>query len=181
MKLKVKKINYETGNKKDIIINIKDAQALGQKAGGRLIVKNTGSNSLEERYWIGIMQIDYSNSIVNPGEIGISLDILKTNKAINENTILSIKPAELPDSFMFIQKKIKGNKLNSEELNKIVNDTVSGLLSRIDLAAFITSVNINGMDNEEMTALTLAEARSGEIFDFGPNIFDKHSTKIHNS
>ncbi len=181
MKLKVKKINYETGNKKDIIINIKDAQVLGQKAGDRLIVKNIGSKSLEERYWIGILQIDYSNSIVSPGEIGISLDILKEKREIKDNMVLSIKPAELPDSFRFIQKKIKGNKLNSEELNKIISDAATGLLSRIDLAAFITSVNILGMDNEEMTALTLAEARSGEAFDFGPDVYDKHSTKNHNS
>ena len=181
MKLKVKKINYETGNKKNIIINVKDAQVLGQKAGDRLIVKNIGSKSLEERYWIGILQIDYSNSIVSPGEIGISLDILKEKREIKDNMVLSIKPAELPDSFRFIQKKIKGNKLNSEELNKIISDAATGLLSRIDLAAFITSVNILGMDNEEMTALTLAEARSGETFDFGPDVFDKHSTKNHNS
>ena len=32
------------------------------------------------------------------------------------------------------------------------------------------------MDNEEMTALTLAEAKSGNIFDFGPEVYDKHST-----
>ena len=176
MKLKVKKINYETGNKKNIIINVKDAQVLGQKAGDRLIVKNIGSKSLEERYWIGILQIDYSNSIVSPGEIGISLDILKEKREIKDNMVLSIKPAELPDSFRFIQKKINGNKLNSEELNKIISDAATGLLSRIDLAAFITSVNILGMDNEEMTALTLAEARSGETFDFGPDVYDKHST-----
>ncbi|MFX1411435.1 MAG: AMP phosphorylase [Promethearchaeota archaeon] len=176
MKLKVKKINYETGNKKDIIINVRDAQVLGQKAGDRLIVKNTGIKSIDERYWIGILQIDYSDSIVNPGEVGITLDILKERKEIQDDMVLSIKPAELPDSFRYIQKKINGEKLKGEELNKIINDATTGLLSRIDLAAFITGVNIQGMDNEEMTSLTLAEARSGELFDFGPDVFDKHST-----
>jgi len=60
-----------------------------------------------------------------------------------------------------------------------MTDAVSGSLSKIDLAAFITGVSINGMDNEEMTALTLAETRSGEIFYFGIDVYDKHSTKIH--
>ena len=32
------------------------------------------------------------------------------------------------------------------------------------------------MDDYEMTALTLAETRSGEFFNFGSDVFDKHST-----
>ena len=178
MKLKVKKINFETGNTKDVVINIKDAQELGQKAGERLFVKNPKSKSIEDKYWVSIIQIDYSGSMVNPGEIGIFLDILKEKKDLNHDMIISVKPADPPDSFKFIQKKIKGNKLKSEEINSIISDAVSGALSRIDLAAFITGVAINGMDNEEMTALTLAETRSGEIFYFGMDVYDKHSTKI---
>jgi len=179
MKLKVKSINFETGNTKDVVLNIKDAQELGQKAGERLYIKNLKSKSIEEKYWVAIIQIDYSNSIVQSGEIGIFLDILREKKDLNENAIVSIKPADPPDSFKFIQKKIKGLKLSSEEISSIINDAVSGSLSRIDLAAFITSVSINGMDKEEMTALTLAETRSGEIFYFGMDVFDKHSTKIY--
>jgi AMP phosphorylase len=90
--------------------------------------------------------------------------------------MLSIKPADPPESIMFIQKKIKASKLAVEEINKIIKDAVSGSLSRIELAAFITGVAINGMDHDEMTALTLAEARSGKIFNFGTDVFDKHST-----
>ncbi|MFX0075181.1 MAG: AMP phosphorylase [Candidatus Hermodarchaeota archaeon] len=176
MKLKVKTINFETGNTKDVVINIKDAQTLGQKAGDRINIKNLESSNIEEKYWIAILQVDYSNSLVKPGEIGVFLDILKEKPTIKNNMILSVKSADPPDSFKFIQKKIKGNKLSSEEINSIISDTVSGALSRIDLAAFITGASINGMDNEEMTALTYAEARSGEIFNFGPEVYDKHST-----
>ncbi len=179
MKLKVKSINFETGNTKDVVLNIKDAQELGQKAGERLYIKNLKSKSIEEKYWVAIIQIDYSDSIVQSGEIGIFLDILREKKDLNENTMLSVKPADPPDSFKFIQKKIRGLKLSSEEISSIINDAVSGSLSRIDLAAFITGVSINGMDNEEMTALTLAETRSGEIFYFGMDVYDKHSTKIY--
>lgn len=176
MKLKVKTINFETGNTKDVVLNIKDAQKLGQKAGDRINIKNLASKNIEEKYWIAILQVDYSNSLVEPGEIGIFLDILKEKTTLQNGMILSVKPADPPDSFKFIQKKIKGNKLTTEEINSIISDAVSGSLSRIDLAAFITAVYINGMDNEEMTSLTYAEARSGEIFNFGPEVYDKHST-----
>jgi len=176
MKFKVKEINFETGNTKVVVINIKDAQELGQKAGERIAVKNPQSKSLEDKYWVAILQIDYSNSLVHPGEIGIFLDILKEKKDLVDNMMISVKPADPPDSFKYIQKKIRGAKLTTEEINSIIQDTVSGSLSRIDLATFITAVSINGMDNEEMTALTYAEARSGELFDFGPEVYDKHST-----
>ncbi len=176
MKLKVKEINFETGNTKDVVLNIKDAQKLGQKAGERIIVKNAQSKSLEDKYWVAILQIDYSNSLVLPGEIGIFLNLFKEKQDLVDNMMISVKPADPPDSFKYIQKKIRGTKLTTEEINSIINDAVSGSLSRIDLAAFITAVSINGMDNEEMTSLTFAEARSGELFDFGPEVYDKHST-----
>ncbi len=179
MKLKVKEINFETGNAKDIVLNIRDAQELGQKAGERIIVKNIRSKSIEEKYWVAIIQIDFLGSIVEPGEIGVFLNLLREKKDLKNQMIVSVKPADPPDSFRFIQKKIKGQKLSSEEINNIISDAVSGSLSRIDLAAFITGVSINGMDNEEMTALTLSETRSGEIFYFGMDVYDKHSTKTY--
>ena len=173
MKLKVRKINFETGNTKDVILNFKDAAKLGQKAGDRIIIKDVESKTINGKYKVAIIQIAYSDSIIAPGEIGLFANTLRE---IKNNAIVSVKPAEHPDSFKFIKKKIMGKKLSSEEINKIISDSSSGLLSSIELSSFITSVNIHGMDNEEITALTLAEARSGEIFDFGPNVFDKHST-----
>jgi len=178
MKLKVKEINFETGNSKDIVLNIKDAQELGQKAGERVFIKNIRSRSIEDKYWVAIIQIDYSGSIVNAGEIGVFVNLLREKKDLKNEMVISVKPADPPDSFRFIQKKIKGHKLSSEEINSIITDAVSGSLSRIELAAFITAVSINGMDNEEMTALALSETRSGEIFYFGMDVYDKHSTKI---
>ncbi|MFX1315850.1 MAG: AMP phosphorylase [Promethearchaeota archaeon] len=173
MKLKVKKINFETGHTKDVILNFQDAAELGQKAGDRIIIKNVKSKSINGKYRVAIVQIAYSDSIIAPGEIGLFVDTLRD---IENNSILSVKPAEPPNSFKFIKKKIVGSKLNSEEITNIISDATSGLLSSIELSSFITSINIHGMDNEEMTALTLAEARSGEIFDFGPDVYDKHST-----
>ncbi|MFW9900511.1 MAG: AMP phosphorylase [Candidatus Thorarchaeota archaeon] len=176
MKLKVKEINFETGNAKDIVLNDKDAQELGQKAGERVIIKNIESKSITEKYWVAIIQIDYLGTIVKSGEIGVFRNLLRERKELKNEALVSVKPADPPDSFRFIQKKIKGQKLTSEEINNIITDAVSGSLSRIDLAAFITGVSINGMDNEEMTALTLSETRSGEIFYFGMDVYDKHST-----
>ena len=176
MNLKVKKIDFETGNQKDVVLNSKDAERLGQKAGERVIVKNKESSSMDQKYWVGIVRIDYAGTLISEGEIGIFSDTLRVVASKNFIENVSVKPADPPDSFKFIQKKVRGEQLTSEEINKIVDDAVSGHLSRIDLAAFITSISINGLNNKEMTALAIAETRSGEVFNFGPKVFDKHST-----
>lgn len=174
MKLKVKKINFETGNTKVVVLNLKDAEKIGKKAGDHLILKSVNSDKF--RPLIAILDVAYSDSIVAPGEVGIFLDICKD---LGNCEMISVKPAEVPDSFKFIKNKIKGNKLSAIEINRIIEDAVSGSLSQIELASFITGVTIKNMDNEEMTALTIAEAKSGSVFNFGTEVYDKHSTKIH--
>jgi AMP phosphorylase len=176
MKLTVKKINFETGNMKDVVLNNLDAAKLDKKAGERVIVKNVEAKNLEEKYWVAIIQIAHSNEIVAPGELGIFVDTLNDIKNLHAGSKVSVKPAEHPDSYKHIQEKVNGNKLRSEEINDIVDDAVSGLLSQIELSSFITGVAIHGMSNREMKALTLAEAKSGEVFDFGQEVYDKHST-----
>ncbi|MFO8018937.1 MAG: hypothetical protein R6U96_09900 [Promethearchaeia archaeon] len=181
MKLTVKKIDFETGNQKDVVLNSKDAEKLGQKAGERIIVKNKETKSIDKKYWVGIVRIDYSGNLISEGEIGIFSDTLRSiaNTDFIEN--VSVKAADPPNSFKFIQKKIKGNVLSAEEINSIVDDAVLGHLSNIDLAAFITGVEINGLNNSEMTSLTMAETKTGEVFDFGYDVYDKHSTYIEAS
>jgi thymidine phosphorylase len=148
---------------------------LGSKAGERVIIKNIRSEEFKRKFSISILQIAYSDSIVMPGEIGI-FNNLKKYKKESEVSIHSIEP---PESFQIIRKKIGGEKLTATEVDKIIEDVVSGHLSEIELASFITGVNINGMDNDEMTALALAEVKTGQVFDFGPKVYDKHSTKAH--
>jgi AMP phosphorylase len=173
MKLKVKKLNFETGNVKVVVLNSNDASRMGQKAGDRLILKEILTET--QKPLIVILDIAHSEDFIKQGEVGIYLDILKDYEGF-EGKNISVVPADAPESFKYIQKKIKGKKLSTEEINSIISDSVSGHLSQIELAAFITGVSINGMDNEEMTALTLAEATNGEIFYFGDEVFDKHST-----
>ena len=176
MKLKVKNINFETGNVKVVVLNSIDAEKLGQKAGERVLIKSIGSKSVGMEQLIAILDISYTDSMVSPGEIGIFLDTFKNIENADQIKQISIHPTEAPASFAYIKKKVKGQKLSSEEIYSIINDAASGHLSQIELATFVTAVAINGMDNYEMTALTLAETKSGDFFNFGPDVFDKHST-----
>ncbi len=46
----------------------------------------------------------------------------------------------------------------------------------IEIAAFIVALQIHGASDDEVVDLTMAMAHSGEIVDFGPEVYDKHST-----
>lgn len=177
MKFSVKKLNFETGNIKVVVLNAKDASKLGQKAGDRLVLKKIDTVKIEPVSVI--LDISYHDFIIAPGEIGIFLDTLKSVNDVDQIKEVSVSPAEPPESFQYIKNKINGKKLNSDEINRIISDAISGNLSQIELASFVTGVSINGMDTMEVTALTLAETNSGEIFYFGTEVYDKHSTKIH--
>jgi thymidine phosphorylase len=77
-------------------------------------------------------------------------------------------------SYDYILKKIKGKILSASEINEIVKDAVNGQLTDIELAALVTAVKIKGMTNDEIVNLTQAEVSSGNVFNFGPNVYDKH-------
>lgn len=79
-------------------------------------------------------------------------------------------------SYDYILKKIKGKILSALEIREIIKDTVNGKLSDVELAALITAIKIQGMTNEEIINLTQAEVNTGNLFDFGSDVYDKHST-----
>ena len=79
-------------------------------------------------------------------------------------------------SYDYIFKKIKGKILSALEIREIIKDTVNGKLSDVELAALITAIKIQGMTNEEIINLTQAEVSTGDLFDFGSDVYDKHST-----
>ena len=73
----MKKINFETGTTKDVIINAQDAKILNLKAGDRIIIKRSKKEAINNNHRIAILQIAYSDSIVSPGEIGLFIDTIK--------------------------------------------------------------------------------------------------------
>ena len=104
MKLIVKKLNFETGNVKVVVLNSKDAAHMGQKAGDRLILKDILTET--QKPLIVILDIAHSDDFLKEGEVGIYLDILKDYEGFEGKTI-SVVPADAPESFKYIQKKIK--------------------------------------------------------------------------
>ena len=78
-----------------------------------------------------------------------------------------------------IAKKRDKKVLSKEERNFFIKEYTNGTVTDYQAAALVMAIFINGMNNEEITDLTLAMAHSGDVLDlskFGENVVDKHST-----
>ena len=78
-----------------------------------------------------------------------------------------------------INKKKYNCKLSKEEIEFIINGYTNGEIPDYQVSAFLMAVCLNGMDNDETVALTLAMANSGDILDLSKIHglkADKHST-----
>ena len=78
-----------------------------------------------------------------------------------------------------IAKKRDKKSLTKEEIEYFIEGYTNGSITDYQASALVMAIYINGMNDEEITNLTLAMAHSGEMLDlsvFGKNVVDKHST-----
>ncbi len=78
-----------------------------------------------------------------------------------------------------ISKKRDAKELSKEEIEYFIKEYTNGKIQDYQAAALVMAIYINGMNDREITDLTLAMAYSGEVLDlscFGENVVDKHST-----
>ena len=78
-----------------------------------------------------------------------------------------------------ISKKRDKKELTKEEIEYFVQGYTKGEITDYQASALIMAIYINGMNDREITDLSIAMAYSGEVLDlsrFGENVVDKHST-----
>ena len=78
-----------------------------------------------------------------------------------------------------IRRKRDGEALSADEIEDFIAALAEGRLSEGQIGAFAMAVWFKGMDRDEIVALTMAMAHSGEMLswaDIGRPIADKHST-----
>ena len=78
-----------------------------------------------------------------------------------------------------IAKKRDAKELTKEEIEYFVKGYTEGSIKDYQASALIMAIYINGMNDKEITDLTLAMAHSGDVLDlsrFGTDVVDKHST-----
>ena len=167
LNLKAKVLDIDLG-KFQVLLHKDDAEELGVHPGDRVRVH---ANEVDV-----IAVVDVTKSVVTPGVIGVFADV-RTHFGVEDAHDMFVRPAEKPESVRFIKKKMHNKKLTREEIDQVIVDTVNGSLTDIELSAWVTSLEINDMDMEEIEYLTRSMVKHGEFLDFGAEtvVFDKHS------
>ncbi|MGQ0537137.1 MAG: AMP phosphorylase, partial [Methanobacteriota archaeon] len=153
--------------KYQVLLNVSDAEELGVKSQDRVRVQSNGDSLTAI--------VDITDTIVEPGEVGV-FEQVQNRFDLSPGATLSLRPAERPRSVAHVKRKMKGEELSTQEIEELVVDIVDGSLTDIELSAYVTSIEIQGMNMRETVDLTRAMVHHGEKLDF-PDlvVFDKHS------
>jgi thymidine phosphorylase len=109
------------------------------------------------------------------GEVGLSDGAIEWLSAAEGDVITLSHMAPL-DSMSDVRKKIYGNTLELAAFARIVQDIVACNLSNIQLSAFLTACVGDGLNGDEVIALTRAMIDVGFRLEWKQNeVFDKHS------
>ncbi len=177
LKFTAKKIGLAAGNISIIVMDDEDAFAIGAKPGSRIKIYQIKKNGeLGESLIASVDVATGAENIVKRNEIGIYDEVIaKLPFKLEEGGEIEILLSSKPKSFQNILSKVRGHELTTQELQEIIDDCTEGILLPIEMAAFIVALEIRGATDDEVVALTLAMANSGEILDFGDECYDKHS------
>jgi len=163
---RAKCFDIEAG-KSIVILNKVDAERLDLFAADRVIVVK------DDKELISI--VDISDKMVKAGEVGLFTDVWKKLGAKSGAKIV-LKRAPKPLSVEFIKHKLDGGQIKKPEMETIIQDIMHENLTEAESSAFISSVYINGLSDDETIFLTDSIVGSGQKLDLGMHpVADKHS------
>jgi AMP phosphorylase len=166
LELLVRNLEIEAGGNLIVVMSKRDAERLGAISSDRLML------GYGDAKVVTILNI---SSEFPEGRLGVYREV-KSRLDLSDGAKVSVRLAERPESLSFIREKILGERLTPWKLEMIVEDVVQRHLSDIELAAFVTALQIYGTSMEEVEALSRAMIGAGRTINFkGDVILDKHS------
>jgi len=167
MRLKVKILGIEAGDKPIAVLNEDDAADLGILSLARISLKSRNKEM--------VAVLNTTKSVVPKGYVGV-FDKIAANMELREGVDVEVAVAKFPSSLNSIKMKLKGRKLNYEELLEIIKDVVAGRLSEIEISSFVTALNNFGLDIDETVNMAKAMVETGRKLELNDAyIVDKHS------
>lgn len=122
-----------------------------------------------------VLLIMSSDRYIEAGTVTISGSIAR-KIGVSDGDEVDVVYSPNPESVRAIRKKMDRQKLDTKEIEAIVNDIYAGSLSDIEVSAWLTSLYINEMDLDEIADFARAMVNTGDKvpFEKGP-VFDFHS------
>lgn len=163
---KAKFIDIEQGSY-EVLLNVNDAEELGVHPLDHVRIY------CERGSLAAVANI--TSTLLNRGEVGVFTEVAKA-LALKDGDLVNAVPSERPQSIAYIRKKMNGQKLSGEEIRVIIKDIVDNNLSDIELSAYVSAIEMRGMDMDEITDMVKAMVETGEaiVFEKSP-IVDVHS------
>jgi AMP phosphorylase len=159
-------LGIESGGKFIVVIDDKVAEALGTHSLDRVDLEFKG------RHALAIVNVAEG---FKRGSIGIYEEVRKVLD-VGPGEKVNVKMAERPKSLGYIREKIAGRKLDRSEMKTIVKDVVERRLSDVEVASFVTALEIYGICMDEAESLTRGMIETGKKLNFKRKpILDKHS------
>lgn len=130
--------------------------------------------SKEGRTLVASLIVMDDHSRLNHGEVGLSDGAIEWLSAAEGDEITLSHMAPL-DSMSDVRRKIYGNTLEPEAFLRIIQDITASNLSNIQLSAFLTACVGDGLNPDEVIALTKAMINVGfQLKWTQKEVFDKH-------
>ena len=161
MKLKVRKLDIESGGLMVVLLNKSDADDLGVHSSDRIVIT-------EKKTLSAI--VDITHTVVKKGEVGMFSGV-----EIPEGAEVMVEAAERPAAIDYIKKRLLGQNLNRDEISQIIKDIVEDKLNSVELSYFVSSAYVHNFSDDETVSLAKAIVENGErvTLDRHP-IVDKH-------
>jgi len=108
-----------------------------------------------------IVMVDLTNDMVRPGEVGLFYEAAKA-LGVRRRAQIEMELTSRPKSIEYIKAKMDGQALQPAQIGTIINEVMENRLSEGEMAAFMTSCYIHGMDDNEVVGLTEAIVHTGD-------------------
>ena len=166
MRLRVRPLSIQAGGSNIAILGENTASRLGVHSSDRLQIVHKNKSVVA----IVNVSADFPQDCLGVyEEVSKKLDVRSDDE-------VEAHYAESPESLHYVQEKIRNERLRKSEINLIIKDVVERHLSDIELAAFLTALQIHGVSMDENEALSRAMADTGSNLVLGRKpILDKHS------
>ncbi|WP_202320342.1 thymidine phosphorylase, partial [Archaeoglobus neptunius] len=150
-----------------VVLNQDDAAELGLIPGDRVKVI-FGRTSF-------VAEVEIASEFVNSGEAGVC-SFTAEMCSLDGECEVEIVPFSRPESVEYIRKKLDGFRYEQSEIKQIIKDISDGVLSDIEMAAFVLANDIVGMQDDEIQGMVEAMVETGERISFDRGtVVDTHS------
>ena len=166
MELKAELLHITSGGRRIAILSDETASSLGVHSGDRIRITHTQHDIIA----IANIASDFPQNRIGLYEETSQILDLKDGEKVDAQL------AQIPESLAHVRAKLRGERLLEKDLKTIVKDVVERHLSEVEIAAFLTALNIHGLSMGESEAMSKAMVETGKTLNFGEApILDKHS------